>query len=180
MAETIDSSWHPPWPGFSAQGTLVLPLPGAAFADVCGQLRCAGLVLQAKREFHVTVLNRRRAAAFLVPPMPDAEPLDLPRLFAALDWHWHRLGETWLLRRRGEDGRLLHSVIERLHMPALNQFREALQYLSRHELPPTPAHVTLFTAGSDRGIGLDSEADFARYRVRPVVVPGLAGPPSGS
>lgn len=157
--------WHPPWPGFSATGTVVIRLPGKAFADIGSELALDGLRLRAKDEFHVTVLNRRLGLRFRELAALRRELIDLPALFAEQDWQWQRTGERWLLRKPRADGGLAHSVIELIHMPALNRFRAALGEISGEPVPVTPAHVTLFTAGGPQGIGIDSDAAFECLRV---------------
>ena len=55
---TAARAWHPPWPGFEAGASLVLPLPTEEFAALDADLHTDGLVLTRKREFHVTLLDR--------------------------------------------------------------------------------------------------------------------------
>lgn len=156
--------WHPPWPGISARGTVILPLPASAFPDVAGPLSCAGVELQPKSEFHVTVLDRDLASRLRdYTPRKDEPDASPAALFAGFDWRWARTGERWLLHKpTGAGG---HSLVELLSMPALQQFRLALGPLLRLELPRMPAHVTLYTAGSAVGIGLPDEDSFRRLRV---------------
>lgn len=158
------SAWHPDWPGFNARGTLLLPLPTAAFAELAPSLELDGLVLTRKREFHVTLLDRALAARMLAPTAASSAAARLPALFALQDWRWQRGGERWLLRE-SKDGVLAHSLIELIQMPALAKFRHAVAGLLGEPLPPTPAHVSLYTAGCELGIGLASEAEFERLRL---------------
>ncbi|MEO8161412.1 MAG: hypothetical protein ABI588_08315, partial [Arenimonas sp.] len=88
------SAWHPPWPGFSARGSLLLPLPEEAFTDLAAQVEVEGITLARKREFHLTLLDRALGAR--------VQALPLPALFDALDWRWQRRGERWLLREAGD------------------------------------------------------------------------------
>jgi hypothetical protein len=51
-------------------------------------------------------------------------------------------------------------------MPAFARFRALVGARLGEALPETPAHVTLYVAGDPIGIGLRSQDDFARLRVR--------------
>ncbi|MEO8160956.1 MAG: hypothetical protein ABI588_06020, partial [Arenimonas sp.] len=64
------------------------------------------------------------------------------------------------------DAALAHSVIELLELPALNAFRREVGARLGETLPPAPAQVTLYLAGTETGIGLASDAEFERLRLR--------------
>ena len=51
-------------------------------------------------------------------------------------------------------------------MPALVRFRHNVGWAHGQPLPPTPAHVTLYVAGNESGIGLASKEEFQRLRLR--------------
>jgi hypothetical protein len=155
------SAWHPDWPGFNPRGSLLLPLPADAFAPLPDQLGIDGIALARKGEFHVTLLDRALGARV----QAAGEQAALPALFAALDWQWRRSGERWLLRE-AKDGVLAHSLIELVEMPALGQFRRALARELGEPVAAAPAHVTLYTAGDPTGIGLASQEEFERLRVK--------------
>jgi hypothetical protein len=159
------SAWRPPWPGFSARGSLALPLPAAAFEGLSAELAIDGLQLQRKREFHVSLCNRALGARLQAPRAGGPAAARLPALFAALDWSWRASGERWLLLEAKQAGPA-HSVVELLHMPAFARFRAQAGELLGEELPAAPAHVTLYVAGDPIGIGIDSQAAFERLRLR--------------
>lgn len=159
------SAWHPPWPGFSARGSLLLPLPADAFGQLEPELRVGGLVLERKSEFHLTVLDRALGAR--VQGRREAAPTLLVAAWEALDWAWSRRGDRWLLRE-DRDGASAHSVIELLELPALAAFRRAIAELLGEQLPPGLAHCTLYVAGRAAGISLASVAEFERLRQRPL------------
>lgn len=155
------------WPGFSPAGSLVIPLSASCFRDVRDPVTVAAIHLAPKSEFHVTVLNsvcanevrrelRQRA-------IPESR---LATHFEACDWTVRDTRERWLLRRAEPGEPVAHSIITLLDLPALNAFRRRLGNLCGLPLPDVPAHVTLYTAGDPRGIGLASEAQFAERRVR--------------
>ena len=158
-------SWRPPWPGFTARGSLLLPLPAAATRAPAPSLELEGLSLARKIEFHVTLLDRALGARVQAPAAGGAPAARLPALFAAQDWDWRATGERWLLLEARPEG-ANHSVVELLEMPALARFRAQVGELLGETLPDPPAHVTLYVAGDPIGIGIASRADFERLRLR--------------
>ena len=157
--------WRPDWPGFSTRASLTLPLPADCFDDLAGCLEFDGLVLERKREFHVTLCNRALGAR--LQQLGGEAALRLAQAFAAQDWRWRPSGERWLLREVQADG-TAHSVVELLDMPAFARFRAVAGALLGEALPDAPAHVTLYVAGNPIGIGIDSVAEFERLRLRPL------------
>jgi len=157
--------WHPPWPGFTARGSLLLPVPEAAALARAPSLELEGLSLARKIEFHVTLLDRALGARLHAAAAGGAPAARLPGLFAALDWAWRATGERWLLLEAKPEA-ASHSVVELLEMPALARFRAQAGELLGEPLPATPAHVTLYVAGDPLGIAIPSAADFARLRLR--------------
>ena len=157
--------WHPSWPGFTARGSLLLPLPDAAALAPAPSLELDGLSLARKVEFHVTVLDRALGTRLRAPAPGGAPSARLPALFAALDWSWRATGERWLLLEAKPEGPN-HSLVHLLEMPALARFRAQAGELLGEPLPQTPAHVTLYVAGDPVGIGIATAADFERLRLR--------------
>jgi hypothetical protein len=156
------TAWHPDWPGFSARGSLLLPLEDAAFADLVERMHVDGVGLQRKGEFHVTLLDRALGARA---GDSGAAAARLPALFSGLDWRWRATGERWLLREVQPAG-CRYSVVELLEMPAFAAFRRGVGDLLGEALPAAPAHVTLYVAGDPLGVGLASQAQFERLRLR--------------
>jgi len=158
--------WRPGWPGFNARGSLLLPLPQASFAALPDTLEVDGIALARKREFHVTVFDRATGARLHAAPAAARTVAgQLPAWFAALDWSWRPTGERWLLREAKPEG-VAHSVVELLDMPAHARLRTQAGEGLGEALPPTPPHVTLYVAGDPTGIGLASQAEFERLRLR--------------
>jgi len=99
-------------------------------------------------------------------------------MFEAQDWSFRRSGEYLLLRKREPArgrSRTVHSVIERLEMPAMAGFHRALGERLGLELPVPPPHVTLYVAGTGQGIGVPDEAAFRALRQPGVQIGGSPG-----
>jgi len=158
-------AWHPPWPGFSSRGSLLLPLPDARFAQMPEALSLEGIEFQRKREFHVTLLDRETGARIRAQELAGGVRPSVRELFEGEDWQCRRSDARWLLREQLPEG-TVHSIIELLDMPALVRFRHNVGWAHGQPLPPTPAHVTLYVAGSESGIGLASKEEFQRLRLR--------------
>jgi len=163
----MTTPWRPDWPGFSARGSLLLPLPVANFAALAPELRLDdGLVMTRKSEFPVTLPDRAPGEAGQQPAAGRAPPAQaLAGLFAGYDWSWQTRAERWLLLDANEEPPA-HSVIELIDMPALAEFRAAVGVLIGEKLPATPAHVTLYVAGQPIGIGIRDFDEFERLRLR--------------
>lgn len=159
------SAWHPAWPGFGSRGSLLLSLPDEHFELLEDALAFDGLEFSRKREFHVTILDRevgRRLRS--LEARGEVRP-SMRELFEGEDWSWRPTGHKWLLREDKDDGPV-HSIIELLDLPGLARFRHNVGRVHAERLPAAPAHVTLYVAGDEIGIGLASEAEFRRLRVR--------------
>jgi hypothetical protein len=91
---------------------------------------------------------------------------DWQAVFEAKSWSWRALEALDLLREDRPFEPARHSMIRHVHCHALNAFRRKLAQASGLAFPETLPHVTLYTAGHERGIGLSSLADHARFRIR--------------
>lgn len=167
----------PRWPGWTAERTLVLPVPVpvAAWAPPSNAVTLDGVTLQPRPELHVTLvgaaLGSELHAVFENHHLDDRARV----AFAALDWSLLRAGRFLMLRKQARvDGepKQLGSIIERLQMPAMHRFHVALGRMLGRQLPVPPPHVTLFTAGRDKGIGVASARQLRAYALREV--PGQA------
>lgn len=142
------------WPGFSARGTLVLPLPDAPPA---APVDIEGLRFEPKRELHVTLIGHALGADLRAALRTRCDAR-VRALFASLDWRHRRLGAFHLIEKhaRRDDGRMgrVASVVELIEMPAMAGFHGALGALLGRELPSPPPHVTLYVHGKASGIGV--------------------------
>ena len=150
---------RPAWPRRSLTGSVILPLPEAAWNDRDTVINLPEASLSPKRELHLTLLSTREAAEL-------AERLDVAawqQAFEAQHWTLEPTGRACLLHDT-KDGRPIHSVIAVVDCPALNRFRAALAQASGVELADTLAHVSLYD--THRSIGLSSLAEFEARLVR--------------
>ena len=166
-----------PWPGWTRQQTLLLPVPPGAWPPPAAPVTVDGIVLRPKRELHVTLVGRRLGRELQQAAHARRIAGTAVRAaFGELDWHWDRPGCRSLLRAPPETDTRgpRHAVVEHIALPAMARFHAALGALLGRALPVPPPHVTLYVAGTTRGIGLPDAATLARYRVRDLR-PGEAG-----
>lgn len=150
------------WPGRSSTGSVILALGDSLLMPLAPQLGLPEVTLFRKHEVHLTLLSTREAEG-LAQRLPE---VDWQPAFQAESWSWRALDAFDLLREDRPSEPTRHSVIRHLHCPGLNAFRRKLAQASGLALPETLPHVTLYTAGHERGIGLSSLADHARFRIR--------------
>lgn len=159
------------WPGWTDRDTLLLPLDEAPPRQ---PIELDGRTFEPKQELHVTLvgagLGRELRAMF-------GEHLDAATrpAFEALDWHLDRTGPHLLIEKpgrtdAGERGTVA-SVIEMVDLPALRYFHHWLGGLLGRQLPVPPAHVTLYTHGRARGIGIPDRHKLRAWAVREVAAP---------
>ena len=149
------------WPGWSRQGTLMLPVAPGAIPVPGGPVTVDGVTLHPKHELHITLVGRALGR--------ELAGVDGVRgAFEALDWGWTRSGGRTLLRApptsRGRPDR--YAVIEHVDLPAMGRFHGALGRLLGRTLPVPPPHVTLLVAATRQGIGLPDAETLARHSVR--------------
>lgn len=158
-----------PWPGWTAEHTLLLPLDDAPPAHA---LRLDGLVLEPKSELHLTLIGRALGGRLHAALDADYLTAALRARFESLDWTVRREGTFLLLRKPAlrDDGRhgTVHSVIEHVQVPALMPFHRAIQALLGRAVALPPPHVTLYTEGRRKGIGVPSGSALRAFRVRAV------------
>ena len=150
------------WPGFTPKGTVILPVPGNRWPARRKPLALHGCRFRPKRELHVTLVGKALGARLKAAMNAGAlTEEDLASAFALQTWRCVRNGRCVRLRKAAAPGTTeaaIESVIERIALPAMAGFHDALGRLLRESLPVPPAHVTLYTHGDDEGIGVPDEA----------------------
>jgi len=159
------------WPGWTAERTLVLPVPVSVWAPPSNAVTLDGVTFQPKPELHVTLvgtaLGSELHAVFEKQYLDDRARV----AFTALDWSFVRTRRFLMLRKQAQaDGepKEFRSVIERLQMPAMRRFHLTLGRILGREVAMPPPHVTLFTAGRDKGIGVASARQLRAHASREV------------
>jgi hypothetical protein len=157
------------WPGWSAERTLVLPVPASLWAPPPEEITLYGVAFKPKPELHVTLVGGDLGAELHAALGEDRFADASKAAFHALDWSFVRRGRRMMLRKHGlveEERKEFRSLIELVQMPAMARFHFALGKLLGRELAVPPPHVTLFTAGRDKGIGLANRRQLRVYSVR--------------
>ncbi|HEY4559504.1 MAG TPA: hypothetical protein VIG54_02035 [Lysobacter sp.] len=142
------------WPGWSNENTLVLPLDDAPPGT---PLDIDGRRFEPKGELHVTLVGGRLGDELRRVLGERLDAATRPA-FEALDWSLERGGERLLVEKpgTGDDGErgTVASVIELVELPALDFYYQWLGELLGRQLTVPPAHVTLYTHGKSKGIGI--------------------------
>ena len=156
---------------FEFTPSLILPIARRDWPPPDAPITIDGVRLQPKSELHVTLVGTSLGEELL---RSVARPLlhdTVARALATHDTHPLRTGVLHLLRKPfDEDGRrdVAHSVIEHVHLPAMATLHAALGRLLGRQLPVPPPHVTLYTAGDHRGIGVSSPRRLRALAIRRV------------
>lgn len=157
----------PAIPHWTRSGTLLLAIAPAALPLPLAVVRLDGIEFRRKRELHATIVGSALGACVRQAMTDRAVRRAIGDAIAALDWQWRRRRE-WTLIATREGARCRHSLIERIELPAMAAFHRCLGEKLGEALPTPPPHVTLYTAGGARGIGICDEATLGRLRVRAV------------
>lgn len=161
MIVSITSPTKLSWPGRSATGSVILPLH-VGLDQLPNTLSLAEITLIRKAETHLTLLSTGEAE-HLATHLLETE---WQHAFDSEQWKIGLLDAFDLLHEERAHEATRFSVIRHLHCPALNAFRQRLAEAAGMDLAETLPHVTLYTAGHERGIGLTSLADYHARRVR--------------
>lgn len=178
----MSSDRTPQWPGWTPQKTLLLPIDPAAWAAPTFAVRIDGHGFVPKPELHVTLVGRALGQQLLASLGERRYRTQVVRTaFEALDWSYVRSGRLLRLEKHGAEGGpddRMGAIIEPIELPAMAAFHHQLGLLLGRELPVPPPHVTLYTAGKAKGIGIPNVAALREFTVRDVdhaeLVPDLS------
>ena len=155
-------------PRWTSARTLLLPIPTQEWPALPERLQLDGFDLRRKRELHATIVGHALGARVRDRMAADAHLRDgVAEAIAGLDWQWQRC-RSWALLEKREGGRARQSLVEQLRMPAMEEFHGQLGALLGEALPVPPPHVTLYTSGGAKGIGLPDAPTLERLRLRTV------------
>ena len=163
-------------PEWTDAGTLLLPVDPAEWPPPARGIELDRVHFAPKDELHVTLVGRALGES-LRTAIADGRVAraDLDAAVTTQDWRLRRGGELLRLQKRGGDGALVGSIIERVALPSMAKLHARLGELVGRELPAPPPHVTLYVAGRAEGIGVASEAELRRLVVRKVAEEELRG-----
>jgi hypothetical protein len=166
---TPDSNSNAPaTPCWTPARTLLLPIAATAWPPLAAELALDGVAFVRKRELHATIAGNALGARLCDAMAASSEVrATVERTLAGLDWRWQR-NRDWRLLEMREGGSWRRSVIELIALPAMAGFHHAMARLLGATLPVPPPHVTLYTSGGARGIGLPDAAALARLQLRTV------------
>ncbi|GHA87405.1 hypothetical protein [Cognatilysobacter bugurensis] len=160
------------WPGWSDEQTLVLPIPVDAWAPPHAPIALDGIEFEPRDELHVTLAGRALGRQLHASLGERFRNCAVRAAFEAQDWRLERTHELLRLRKvvryKSGEERISHALIEQVRMPAMARFHQALGDLLGRKLPVPPPHVTLYTHGRIRGIGVPSPAKLRAWTVRAV------------
>lgn len=172
----MGSKSHIPGPGWTPHKTLVLPIPVEQWEPPDEPVVVDGITFQPKRELHVTLIGRGLGQVLHADP---AKRQAVREEFLKLNWDFTRTGQLLRLEKRelpgSGRGRSIGAIIERIEMPAMARFYDALAGLLERGLAIPPPHVTLYTAGTSQGIGVPDVATLNRLTVHQI--PATSAPP---
>lgn len=161
-----------PWPGWTAERTLVMPVAPERWPPPLAPIELDGLEFQPRDELHVTLVGRALGRQLHETLGERFRTCAVRAAFEALDWRFERTGELLRLRKavrlKSGEQRIANAIIERIRMPAMARFHHALGDLLGRRLPVPPPHVTLYVHGRERGIGLPGPAKLRAWTVRSV------------
>lgn len=156
-----DHKFHAPKDTFfdDQSGYLIVQLDKDTYGLPDTEVSYRGQTFQPKEELHITIVSSE--AAENVQETLEQQP-------QAVEQVKHSIEETdWSYRKRErfyhvveEPG--VESIIQIVEVPGVEPFFDELSRITgkRLELPPT--HVTLFTRGNPKGIGLPTQEVFDR------------------
>lgn len=153
------------WPGFNAQGSVIIPLEMSSFPVSPDAIVLSGERFEPKEELHVTLISKKTGITIQgkMITRPEIES-GLAQKFDEIDWAYEKTGPVHLLSRAREysdeegelKARIEKTIIMRLKMPGIAMFYDYLKSrdLLDSDCPAPPPHVTLFTRNCPVGIGL--------------------------
>lgn len=135
------------------------------------KIRLGDKDLLAKDEFHITVISSRLSSLIQEKLKNDASKRALfLNAIAETNWDYELLEKFYHMvedKPIDIDGmkttQHLESIVQLLHLPQLEQFYKKLETIFQIGIEPRPAHLTLYTFGNQRGIGINSQEEFDQY-----------------
>jgi hypothetical protein len=161
---------HAVWPGLAPTGALILPIPVQVWAPPASPVRLDGLRFAPKSELHVTLLGRDKLRRLYGESRLGRRAVRgvLRAAFETIDWSFARGGRRLRLQKLRKGGARIGSVVELIDQPGRAAFVDRVRAQTGVDVPVGPAHVTLYTSGDARGIGVPDEAALREFTLREV------------
>ena len=164
--------------------TMLLPIDPGQWSPPVRGLHLDHIDFAPKPELHLTLIGSRLGRELHATLAPAFLRAQLERALAKQDWRFTRSGRWLLLTQRTGNGHdaaagagWRGSIIEPVELPAMRPFHAALGLLLGRQLPVPRPHVTLYTAGDPRGIGLPRPSGLRAVTVRELDSTVLLRPP---
>lgn len=151
-------------------GSLLIQLVKETFDLEGNTVYLEGIPLEPKDELHITILSRD--AADTLSQHLEKNPEDEDRVRRLIDetrWEYRKLDRFYHVRE--EPG--VETIIQMVEIPGLASFFNQLSQIVKVELGRPPTHVTLYMRGTQKGIGLPTQAEFERLaqkQIHPAVL----------
>lgn len=131
-------------------------------------VRYQGKVFQPKSELHITIVSQdaaERVRQYLESHPDDAH--EFQDLISSTNWSYLKKQEFYYVEE--EPG--VETLIQMVEVPSLNAFFSSLSSIVGKGFILPPTHVTLYTRGTEKGIGLPNQETF-QERAKAAVQPG--------
>ena len=147
----------------SENGSLLLDVP-LHFIQIPAWLGVLSKTLgyKPKEEYHVTVIGLDLADLI----QNSGKANEVASLIDGYSWTFEASNKYIELAKDDENNVHRQSIICPVEVPELTQFYEELTSILDINVIRPPTHVTLCTKNYDRGIGLYSESDLRKFKVR--------------
>jgi hypothetical protein len=135
-----------------------------------------GKVFKPKEELHITIVSRE--AAEKMKAHLEARPEDrevVETLIEAADWTYRKGSQYFHVREEPE----VETLIQMAEVRGLDPFYRRISRLIGHKLELPPTHITLYTRGTERGIGLPDSKVFGQLAQGPFEPAALAAAEGG-
>lgn len=135
-------------------GRVLLPLSPGDFGMYSPVVEIAGRTFSPKAEYHITLIGSDLAAS--IAALPEGRGRLIELLAEVSGWRpWrYRLLDEYVHVRKVEGELTNESIVVMAEVEQAAEFHDALEQLAASPLPRPPLHVTLYTCGDERGIGL--------------------------
>jgi hypothetical protein len=138
-------------------GYLILQLAGDSPVLRQGEVVYKDKTFQPKQELHITILSREAAESVKIHLEQHPDELEsIQQLINNTDWSFRKRNQFF----RVEENQDVESIVQLVQISELKAFFQKLSEQINTDLEPPPAHITLYTRGNSKGIGIPTNEDF--------------------